>query len=350
MPWQNCSLMPLEKAKTWGRKTDLRPFNTFGISVQARCLVPVHSVVKLKDLLAERTGPVRILGGGSNILLTKEVEDILLRNEIKGMEVVARDDNSAIVKVGGGENWHDFVGWCLDHDFGGVENLSLIPGTAGAAPIQNIGAYGVELKDVFHQLSAVRLSDGQARIFSHSDCAFGYRDSIFKNRLKGQYFISHVYLKLTVKDHQINMDYGAIRDRLKEWGIEQADIRGISKAVVSIRQQKLPDPALLGNAGSFFKNPVLPAATFEKLQKRFPDMVHYRVGKDQVKVPAGWLIERCGWKGKRVGDVGCYEKQALVIVNYKAATGEEIWSHAERVMESVWAVFGVRLQPEVNVW
>lgn len=330
---------------------DLNHLNTFRVPARAERMIVIRSGQELQDLLPDLRPPVRVLGGGSNILFAGPVvEGTLLKNEIRGKTVVQREENSAIVRVGAGENWHEFVLWCLDQNLGGVENLSLIPGTVGAAPIQNIGAYGVELKNVFHQLSAIRLSDGRAEVFSAADCAFGYRDSIFKQKYQGQYLIAWVELRLTTQNHRIHMDYGAIREQLREWDVVQPTIHDVSRAVIDIRQSKLPDPAQLGNAGSFFKNPILDAAHFSRLQAQYPDIVSYPADDGAVKVPAGWLIERCGWKGKRVGAVGCYEKQALVIVNYGGATGADIWAHAERVMESVWARFGVALQPEVNVW
>ena len=331
--------------------SDLTHLNTFGVPARAERMILIRSGQELQQLLPDLRPPLRILGGGSNILFTEPVvEGTLLKNEIKGKTVVQRDENTAIVRVGAGENWHKFVLWCLDQNLGGIENLSLIPGTVGAAPIQNIGAYGVELKDVFHQLSAIRLSDGRTEVFTATDCAFDYRDSIFKQAYKGQYLITWVELRLTTQNHRIHTDYGAIRDKLRDWQIELPTIRDVSRAVIDIRQSKLPDPAELGNAGSFFKNPILDAAHFSRLQAQYPDIASYPAGEGAVKVPAGWLIERCGWKGKRVGAVGCYEKQALVIVNYGGATGAAIWAHAERVMESVWVTFGIRLQPEVNVW
>jgi len=348
MPWQNYNSMPFEDS--FRNQIDLEQLNTFGVKVTAECMIPISSEEGLQEVLKNTEGPFRILGGGSNILFTQDVNGVLLKNEIKGMEVVERNGHWAIVKVGGGERWHDFVCWCLDQNLGGIENLSLIPGTVGAAPIQNIGAYGIELKDVFYKLSAIRLSDGRIRSFSPADCTFDYRDSIFKKDFKGQYFITRVYIKLTSKDHQIRTRYGAIQDKLLEWEIQKPSIQDVSQAVIHIRKQKLPDPEKLGNAGSFFKNPIIPTRHFEQLKKRFPDIVHYPAGEGQIKVPAGWLVERCDWKGKRVGAVGCYEKQALVIVNYDNATGPEIWLHAQKVMKSVFETFGVMLQPEVNVW
>jgi len=329
----------------------LQSFNTFGVEVQAQCFAAVRSEEELRTLLSRHTAAVRILGGGSNILFTKDLKVLVIKNEIYGKELISEAERHALVRVGGGENWHEFVRWCLDNDLGGVENLSLIPGTTGAAPIQNIGAYGVELQDVFDHLEAVDLETGALKTFNRDDCGFGYRDSVFKNTLKGRYFISQVFLRLTRSPHhELNTTYGAIRQTLQDMDIAEPGIRDISAAVVRIRRSKLPDPEETGNAGSFFKNPLIPVEQLETLRKKFPDIPNYPVGEQLVKVPAGWLIERLGWKGRRVGNVGCYHKQALVLVNYGGATGEEIYTLARRIADSVESTFGIRLETEVNVW
>lgn len=347
---QNCSSMALEKETNGQAWAELKSFNTFGVAARAERMLVVSSESDLPAVLQANAGPVRVLGGGSNILLTDDVEGLVLKNEIKGKKTVEKDEETVLVQIGGGEDWHEFVLWTLDEGLGGLENLSLIPGTVGAAPIQNIGAYGVEQCEAFERLTAIRLSDGRRDVFDKADCAFGYRDSIFKNGLKGQFLITHVFYRLTTRHHKIRTDYGAIRDRLAGWNIPRPTIRDVSRAVMDIRRRKLPDPNLMGNAGSFFKNPILPAEKVEKLRERFPDIVAYPAEPGFVKVPAGWLIDQCGWKGRRFGPVGCYEKQALVIVNYGGADGAEIWRHACRVMASVRETFGIELQPEVNVW
>lgn len=331
-------------------KVPLAPLHTFGIQAFADRLLTISSKELLQEFIKQGLStPYYILGGGSNIVFTKDFVGTILQVDIKGREVVEETDNEVVVKVGAGESWHHFVLWCLDKDFGGIENLSLIPGTVGAAPIQNIGAYGVELVDVFDQLEAIDLSTAEERVFQKEECQFAYRDSIFKQSLKGKILITDVYLRLSKKAHQIHSSYGAIQDILKDWKIDSPSIQEISKAVMYIRQTKLPDPKVIGNAGSFFKNPAIGKAQFEQLKEAFPDLVGYPLDKDTVKVPAAWLIDQCGWRGKRIGNVGCYENQALVMVNYGGAKGHEIKAHAKRVMDSVREKFGVSLNPEVNL-
>lgn len=329
----------------------LKNYNTFGIDVVAASFLAVHSVEELQQVLLENEErkEVMILGGGSNLLLTKDLDRLVVHNQIKGFQIVEEKEQRVIIGVGGGENWHEFVLKCVEKDLGGVENLSLIPGTVGASPIQNIGAYGVELKDVFERLEAVNLNTGEVEVFDQAACQFGYRDSIFKRILKGKYCITKVYFRLTKKDHQINNSYGAIAQVLESKNIDQSSIKDISDAVIEIRQSKLPDPKVLGNSGSFFKNPEIPIAQFGKLQSRFPKIVHYPLPNGKVKVPSGWLIEQCGWKGKRVGNTGAYEKQALVLVNYGNATGEEVFQLAKAIAASVKERFGITITPEVNV-
>ncbi len=327
----------------------LKNLNTFGIAAKAEQFVAVRSVDELREVLATNPYPVHILGGGSNILLTGDVPGLLIKNEMGGIRIEEEDENSAIVHAGGGVNWHSLVLWAIEHDLGGIENLSLIPGCAGAAPIQNIGAYGVELKDVFYRLEAVELSTGELKVFNHEDCRFGYRDSVFKNELKGKYCITGISLRLS-KTHQLNTSYGDIQRTLAAAGIENPTIRDVSDAVIHIRQSKLPNPAEIGNAGSFFKNPEIGMAQFEELQSRYPDIVHYALPDGMVKIPAGWLIEQSGWKGRRFGDAGCHAKQALVLVNYGEASGAELLELAHKIQASVKDKYGITLTPEVNIW
>ncbi len=331
---------------------NLQKYNTFGIEANCKVFVSVKNTTELKTVLTENTLPIYVLGGGSNLLFTKSHYDFLfIKNEIKGIKKVENTEgvaNSTVIAIGGGEGWHDLVLWCLKNDLGGIENLSLIPGTVGAAPIQNIGAYGVELKDVFVQLEAINLQTLENQTFTHEDCRFGYRDSIFKQELKGKYLISKVYLKLTKKAHKILTNYGDIQKLLLEWNITEPTIQDVSKAVINIRQSKLPDPSVIGNAGSFFKNPEITQIRFDALKKDHPNIVGYATDKG-VKVAAGWLIEQCGWKGKRYGNVGVHERQALVLVNYGKGNGLEIKQLAQRIQASVLDKFNIELMAEVNM-
>jgi len=331
------------------KKFQLKKLNTFGIAAEAELFVAVCSLEELREALGRNVSPVHILGGGSNVLLRGNLTGLVIKNEIGGIEVVEESPDSALVAVGGGVNWHELVCWAIGQNLGGIENLSLIPGCAGAAPIQNIGAYGVELKDVFHHLEAVGLTTGEVRIFDHEECRFGYRDSVFKNELKGKYCISKIFLRLS-KIHQLNTSYGDIQRVLAERGIESPTIRDVGEAVTHIRQSKIPDPAEIGNAGSFFKNPEIGPAQFQQLKAAFPGMVHYGLPDGMVKIPAGWLIEQAGWKGKRFGDAGCHAKQALVLVNYGTASGAEILDLSKKIQASVEEKFGILLTPEVNIW
>ena len=328
----------------------LLPYNTFGIPAQAAHFAAVESEDDLRSALRSGIHPVFVLGGGSNILFTRNPEGLVLKNAIRGTEVVRRFKNKVWVRVGGGEVWHDFVLWAVQNDLGGVENLSLIPGTMGAAPVQNIGAYGVELKDLLVGLAAIELSTGKLRHFNRSDCRFGYRDSIFKKEAKGKYCIASVTLSLTIHRHHLNVSYGDIRKTLEAGGITQPTIADVSRAVVRIRSSKLPDPAKIGNCGSFFKNPETEHAVLERIRVTHPQVPHFELPDGRVKIPAGWLIEQCGWKGKRVGNTGCYEKQALVLVNHGGATGAEVKNLAYAIIESVEQTFGIRLEPEVNIY
>lgn len=325
----------------------LKEYNTFGIDVKARWLSVFDSQSALSEALAARRGALLILGGGSNILLTRDFDGLVLRNEIKGIELVREDEHYVYVRVGAGENWHGFVQHALQRNWAGVENLSLIPGSVGAAPMQNIGAYGVEIKEVFYELSAYHLAEKKVYTFSLNDCEFGYRESVFKRRYKGQFIILDVTFRLN-KAPRFHTEYGAIREELEKMGVKDLTIQAISEAVIHIRRSKLPDPAQIGNAGSFFKNPTISVSKFEALKVAFPGIVGYP-GPAGVKLAAGWLIEQCGWKGYRKGDAGCHARQALVLVNYGHATGQEIYDLSEEILQSVKTKFGVELEREVNI-
>lgn len=329
----------------------LKPYNTFGIDVKARHFARFDTVQELQELLERpevKDEPRLILGGGSNVLLTKDFEGIVLLNGIKGITVVRVDEQYAYVRAGGGEKWHDLVLFALQHNLGGIENLSLIPGTVGAAPLQNIGAYGVELKDAFYELEAVELASGDVHTFDKEACRFGYRESIFKHEAKGQYIVTHVTLRLH-KEHQLNTSYGAIQTTLQEMQVQSPTIHDVSAAVCHIRRSKLPDPAQIGNAGSFFKNPEIPVLLYDVLKAKYPDMPAYPVSEASVKVPAGWLIEQCGWKGKVIENYGVHKNQALVLVNYGGAKGEKLLALAHDIIRSVQEKFGITLHPEVNI-
>lgn len=328
----------------------LKSLNTFGLNVKARYFVAVHSVEELRTVLADSVYgrlPRLVLGGGSNLLFTKDFEGIIIKMSIKGIEKVKEDNEHVWLKVGAGENWHQFVLYCIEHDYAGLENLSLIPGTVGAAPMQNIGAYGVEIKDVFEVLEAVKIEDGTIRAFTNQECQFGYRHSIFKQEVKDQYIIVSATFRLNKKPI-FNTSYGAIQDTLEKFGVTTLSIKVISDAVIHIRQSKLPDPAKIGNAGSFFKNPSIEPSLYARLKGTYPTIPGYEQPDGLVKVPAGWLIEQCGWKGKTVGNAGVHANQALVLVNHGNAHGEEIRKLAEAVQASVQEKFGITLSPEVN--
>lgn len=335
------------------KRVSLKNYNTFGIDVTALDVLSVTSVADLQRILQEKDpSELFIIGGGSNMLLTKDIDKYAIHIALKGYEIIDLPfgENDLLLKVAGGENWHDFVLYCIDHGYGGVENLSLIPGNVGTAPIQNIGAYGVELKDVFYQCEAVSRLNGEVKIFSLEDCKFGYRDSVFKKELKDQYIITSVTFKLTTSNHNIQTAYGAITDTLASQGITEPTIKDVSDAVIKIRKAKLPDPKEIGNSGSFFKNPVISQAVFSELRKKYPEIPYYPVGTDQIKVPAGWLIEQAGFKGKRYGDAGVHDRQALVLVNHGSATGDEIWKLALRIQEEIKSKFGLTITPEVNIF
>jgi UDP-N-acetylmuramate dehydrogenase len=330
----------------------LRNLNTFGIESKARYFTRPKSKDELISMLQNSPAgglEKRVLGGGSNILITGDVDALVIRYDDISMNVVRETDEHVWLRVGGGHNWHELVVRCIETGLAGIENLSLIPGNVGAAPIQNIGAYGVELAEVFDSLEAVELSGGEVHAFSSDECGFGYRDSIFKNRAKGRYLITDVVLRLNRKP-DFRLDYGDIRSTLDAMGVEDLTIGAVSEAVCRIRRSKLPDPAKLGNAGSFFKNPVIPEKEFEKLRESYPEMPGYPSGPGMAKIPAGWLIEKAGWKGRRIGETGSHEKQALVIVNYGKATGQEIRDLSARIATDVTSRFGIVLTPEVNIW
>ena len=319
------------------------------IDVQVENLIPVYTENTIYEVLLSGKKPLRILGGGSNILFTQNVDGVLLKNEIKGIDIIDEDNEAVLVRVGGGENWHQFVMWSLSHNLSGIENLALIPGTVGAAPIQNIGAYGVEQQDNFHSLEAIDLENGIKSTYYKGDCDFGYRNSIFKNDLKGQVLITHVTYQLSKKAN-INIQYGAIQSTLEEKNITDPSILDVANAVITIRQSKLPDPKELGNTGSFFKNPIIPMEQFDSLKSNFENIVSYPVSDTHIKVPAAWLIDQCELKGYRKGDAGIHKNHALILVNYGNAKGSEMLELAEMVMDEVRTKFGIELEPEVNIW
>lgn len=328
----------------------LKNHNTFGIGAKAKFFCEITSIADLKKALELKGYPsLFVLGGGSNMLITNDLENLVLYINIKGIEVVSENDDEAIIKVCAGENWHNLVLWTLEHDYGGLENLSLIPGNTGTAPIQNIGAYGVELKDTFVSCEAMEITSQKLKTFTKEECQFGYRDSYFKNEGLGKYIITSVSFKLTKRNHRLNVAYGAIVSELQNNGITSPGIKDVSNAVISIRKSKLPDPKELGNSGSFFKNPVLDRQQFDNFNKLYPNAPFYIVSEDEFKIPAGWLIEQCGFKGKRFGDAGVHKKQALVLVNYGNASGGEIIELAENIIASVERKFGISITPEVNI-
>lgn len=328
----------------------LKPYNTFGIDVKAKHFVSVTSINDLKNILALEAYPEKlILGGGSNMLLTKNQDALVIHINIKGISIVSQDDNFITIKANAGENWHEFVLWCLNNNFGGIENLSLIPGNVGTAPIQNIGAYGVELKDVFVSCEALSINSQTIQTFSNSDCNFGYRNSIFKQDVKGQYIITSVNFKLTKLNHKLHLNYGAIASQLETSGIKKPTIQDISKAVIAIRESKLPNPKEIGNSGSFFKNPVISKSQYDILDKNFKNIPYYPISEHEVKIPAGWLIEKAGFKGKHFGNYGVHKKQALVLVNYGNATGKDILKLSKLIQKTIKRLFNISIEAEVNI-
>jgi UDP-N-acetylmuramate dehydrogenase len=330
----------------------LKEFNTFGIDVKARATAQIFNENELKDVLVLsefKNSAKLVIGGGSNILLTKDFDGLVIKNSIPGINIIDEDKSTVLIEAGAGVVWHDLVLYCVERNFGGIENLSLIPGTAGAAPYQNIGAYGQELKDVFFSLKGVFINDITPRTYFNQECEFGYRESIFKNELKGKFIITYVTLRLQ-KNPVINLNYAAIKEGIEKLNLENVTIRDISNVICEIRRNKLPDPAVLGNAGSFFKNPEIDFTKFNELKQEYPDISGHSKNNGKVKLAAGWLIEKCGWKGKRVGNVGSHSRQSLVLVNYGGATGEEILQISKEIKDSVKSRFGITLHEEVNIY
>jgi UDP-N-acetylmuramate dehydrogenase len=328
----------------------LQQYNSFGIDIAAKYFSTFNSIETLEEIINHQqklSEPLLVLGGGSNILFTNNFNGWVIKNDLKGIEIINDDESFIYIKAMAGENWHRFVLYCVDNGYAGIENLSLIPGNVGASPMQNIGAYGVEIKDVFYELEAYHIADKKMVRFSNKDCSFGYRESVFKRALKNQFIILSVTYQLR-KEPIFNTSYGAIEQELAAMKISSLSIKAISDAVINIRSSKLPDPKKIGNAGSFFKNPVITTNQFESLKKTFPELPGFK-NDEAIKVPAGWLIEQCGWKGFRNGDAGCYDKQALVLVNYGNASGSAIYELSSQIIESVQEKFGISLEREVNI-
>ena len=328
----------------------LKPYNTFGIDVVAKHFVTISTLKELQEVLALQDYPKKfILGGGSNILLTKDVDALVILIRLKGISIISKTDDTVLVKANAGENWHEFVLWTLSHDFGGLENLSLIPGNVGTSPIQNIGAYGVELKDTFESCEALNLETKTITTFNKKECDFGYRNSIFKQHAKGQYIITSVTFKLSTKNHILHTNYGAIISELETMQVTTPTIQEVSKAVIAIRESKLPNPKEIGNSGSFFKNPVVDKTIYLQVLEQFPDVPSYPVSDTQVKIPAGWLIEKAGFKGKRIENYGVHKNQALVLVNYGGASGYDILRLSEIIQKTISRIFTISIESEVNI-
>jgi UDP-N-acetylmuramate dehydrogenase len=326
----------------------LKKYNTFGIAANAKRFISVDSVYELQQLLKIEKN-LFLISGGSNMLLTKDIDTLVVHIDIKGISIDKEDENAVYLTVNAGEDWHEFVLWCISNEYGGIENLSLIPGNVGTCPIQNIGAYGVEVKDTITKIEGLEVASGKLVTFSNKACKFGYRNSIFKNSHKGKIILTSVGFKLTKKEHQLNTSYGAIETELTLKKILKPTLKNVSDAVIAIRKSKLPDPKEIGNSGSFFKNPVITQSKFLELQKKYPKVPSYSVSNDAVKVPAGWLIEQAGFKGKRFGNCGVHEKQALVLVNYGNASGKEIYKLAQKIQETILHLFSISLEIEVNI-
>lgn len=327
----------------------LKNINSFGIDVLAKSFATFQNGYELQQLLKKPgQNKLLILGGGSNLLFTSDFDGLVLKNNIRGIEKTGEDEAYYYVKAGAGENWHQFVMYCIENGYAGVENLSLIPGSVGASPMQNIGAYGVELKDVFHELEAMNIETMETTLFTLRDCEFGYRESVFKHQLRNQFVIMNVTFRLK-KQPSLNTSYGAIMQEIEKMNVQELNIKVVSEAVMRIRRAKLPDPAVIGNAGSFFKNPEVGQEKFKDLKSRYPEIVGYEMESGKMKLAAGWLIEKCGWKGYRRGDAGCHAKQALVLVNYGNASGREIYNLSTEILSSVLEKFGVELEREVNI-
>lgn len=331
------------------KNVDLTKLNTFGIRAMAERFARIDSIEDLRGALNHlNDDPLTILGGGSNVLLTQDISGLVLLNNLKGIEEISKDENHVHLRVGAGEVWHDFVMHCVDKGYGGIENLSLIPGSVGASPMQNIGAYGVEIKDVFVKLDAFHLESGEINSFDTEQCQFGYRESVFKRALKGQYMIVSVEFRLNLK-HSINSSYGAIEAELDAMGVLEPSIKDISDAVIAIRSSKLPDPKEIGNAGSFFKNPLVDPEILSKIQENYDQVPNYPAPNGKVKLAAGWLIEKAGWKGKRFGTYGVHERQALVLVNYSDTKGQDIYDLSTQIIQDIQEKFGITLEREVNI-
>ena len=328
----------------------LKNYNTFGIEAKAKQFVSVHSTAELKTVLIENQSQKKfILGGGSNMLLTQDIDALVIHIDLKGKNIIQENDDFAWVESQAGENWHEFVLWTIENNLGGLENMSLIPGNVGTTPVQNIGAYGTEIKDTFVSCEAMKIENQEMITFNNLDCNFGYRESVFKNEIKDQFIITSVVYKLTKRNHKINTSYGDILSELEKNNIKTPTIKEVSNAVIAIRNSKLPNPKELGNSGSFFKNPILLKSDFEKIHSKFPEMKFYEISETEVKVPAGWLIEQAGFKGKRFGDAGIHKNQALVLVNYGNATGQEILNVSKEIQKTIFDTFGIHIEAEVNV-
>jgi UDP-N-acetylmuramate dehydrogenase len=328
----------------------LKKHNTFGIEAKAKEFVAAHTVKELSTILIENKNKTKfILGGGSNMLLTKDIDALVIHIDLKGKKIVQEDSDFVYVESSAGENWHEFVLWTINQNFGGLENMSLIPGNVGTTPVQNIGAYGTEIKDTFISCDAMNIETQEMKTFTKVDCHFGYRESVFKHAVKDQFIITSVVFKLTKRNHKINTSYGDILKELEKNQIATPTLKDVSNAVIAIRQSKLPDPKELGNSGSFFKNPIIAKSEYDTIHAAHPEMPHYVISETQVKVPAGWLIEKAGFKGKRFGDAGIHKNQALVLVNYGNATGQEILNVSKDIQKTVLKEFGIAIEAEVNV-
>ena len=327
---------------------DLKDFTTFGVSANAKKFATFSTEEEARNLTKNNNEALLILGGGSNVLLTQDFNGLVLKNEIKGISIIEKNNVTVVLKVGAGEEWHNFVLHTIENGYFGIENMSLIPGSVGASPMQNIGAYGVEIKDVFEKLEALELETGEIHTFTKEACVFGYRESVFKHALKGKFIITHVYFRLSLVE-KISTKYGAIDQELLKNGISNPTSKDVSNAVIAIRSSKLPNPKDLGNAGSFFKNPVVPLKLYNKIRETFSDAPSYPIDENSVKIPAGWLIESAGWKGKKVGACGVHVNQALVLVNYGGATGNDILNLSTEIIENIYQKFGIVLEREVNI-
>ncbi|HOD10165.1 MAG TPA: UDP-N-acetylmuramate dehydrogenase [Flavobacterium sp.] len=328
----------------------LKNYNTFGIEAKAKQFIAVHNLDELQSVLKNHSSEKKfILGGGSNMLLTQDIDALVIHIDLKGKKIIKEDDDFVWVESQAGEVWHEFVLWTINQNFGGLENMSLIPGNVGTTPVQNIGAYGAEIKDTFVSCDAMNILSQEMKTFTKDECKFGYRESIFKQEVKNQYIITSVVFKLKKHSHNINIGYGDIQSELAKNEITNPTIKDVSNAVIAIRNTKLPNPKELGNSGSFFKNPVISRELFEKVQAKFPEVKHFEVSPTEVKVPAGWLIENAGLKGYRKDDAGVHKNQALVLVNYGNATGQDILNLSKYVQKTVFDKYGIAIEAEVNV-